>query len=279
MNQYDYDSHEVSFEMRQNRIFCHSPACCYWHSDMEFYTVLSGTLDCLIQGQAVRLSAGESVFINCGTLHMVSNTGCPLVEVVRCRLPICVRADWRLPGQALPAFMVFAPAEEVSMLLHQLYGLFQDGAQDMGCCTKLAKQILFHIEQERPNRTAVFFPSKSDSRQAETAKEILEYIHTHFQEKISIQALSRTLYIGQSGFFRCFKRFTNTTPVQYLNSLRLMKAETLLCNSQNSIYEISKTCGFYSTGYFGRMFKKQYQLSPMQYRKRSCPSNSRAIHI
>lgn len=269
MNQHDYDSPTAPFEIGRYRIPCRAPARCHWHGNPEFYTALAGTLDCLIYGQTVRLNAGESVFINCGMLYMVSNSGGPPAEVFRFELPVC--------GRDVPAFMVFAPAEEVSVLLYRLSECFWDGAQTMECFERLCRQILFYMERERPEQNAMFFPSESDLRQAETAKEILEYLHTHFQETISIQALSRSLYIGQSGFFRCFKRFTNTTPVQYLNSFRLMKAEALLCNSRDSISEIGRACGFCSASYFGRAFKRQYQLSPMQYRKNRPPDSSAAL--
>lgn len=68
---------------------------------------------------------------------------------------------------------------------------------------------------------------------------------------------------------RCFKEETGTTPLQYLIRLRLQKAKKLLEQERFlDIQEISLECGFCDSFYFSKLFKKQYALSPSEYRKK-----------
>lgn len=59
-----------------------------------------------------------------------------------------------------------------------------------------------------------------------------------------------------------------TTPVQYINRMRLRKAKELLATTDKSITEIAMTAGFQSIHYFSRYFKEKERISPLLYRER-----------
>ena len=59
-----------------------------------------------------------------------------------------------------------------------------------------------------------------------------------------------------------------TTPIKYINNLRMKKAKELLANSDMSISEISELVGFQSIHYFSRNFKEREGCAPLAYRRK-----------
>ena len=55
--------------------------------------------------------------------------------------------------------------------------------------------------------------------------------------------------------------------MNYLTGLRMQKAKELLKTTTFKIYEISEMVGYRNVESFNRVFKKYYEISPLQYRK------------
>lgn len=95
---------------------------------------------------------------------------------------------------------------------------------------------------------------------------LLEYIHTHYKGKITIESLAKTAFISKTEALRCFKSIIGLSPINYLNSYRLQIAAQLLVNTENNIQEIATDCGFDDNSYFSKLFKRNYHLTPRDYR-------------
>ncbi len=95
----------------------------------------------------------------------------------------------------------------------------------------------------------------------------IQYFHSHYNTEINIEnyAVSRGMSI--SWFIRCFKQYTNTTPMQYLVSIRITNAQVLLETTNYNITEIGRIIGYENPLYFSRIFRKQKGISPSEYRK------------
>ncbi len=96
---------------------------------------------------------------------------------------------------------------------------------------------------------------------------VLEYIDNHYNEPITLEQLAGILHISEYHFCRLFKKTIKTSLVQYLNFVRVCKAEKMLISTDKSISEISFENGFSSVSYFNRIFKKQKSCTPGEYRK------------
>lgn len=66
---------------------------------------------------------------------------------------------------------------------------------------------------------------------------------------------------------RNLKKYFDMTPSEYINNLRLNYASNLLINTNTAIIDICYICGFQNLSYFYRVFKKNYNLSPGDFRK------------
>ena len=97
--------------------------------------------------------------------------------------------------------------------------------------------------------------------------EAIEYVNDHYTEEIPISLLADKCFISVAHLFRLFKESVGMSPIDYKNSLRIRKAESLLTDPDLSIGEIAEMLGFENACYFSRIFKKRTGLSPIQFRK------------
>lgn len=78
---------------------------------------------------------------------------------------------------------------------------------------------------------------------------------------------AESLHISTNWFIRNFKQYMKISPAQYILSLRMVNAQSLLENTEYNIGEIAEIIGYDNPLYFSRVFKKEYGVSPAQYRK------------
>jgi AraC family transcriptional regulator len=97
---------------------------------------------------------------------------------------------------------------------------------------------------------------------------VLEYIHTHFSDELTIEKMAILAQQSKYHFMRSFKKLIKTTPYQYILTLRIEKGKELLCHSAKTITEISLELGFSSSTQFYRNFVRLVGCTPKQYRDR-----------
>lgn len=97
---------------------------------------------------------------------------------------------------------------------------------------------------------------------------ITQYIQQNYAAPISLEELAKVAIVSKSTLIQAFKLTFDTTPIKYINRIRLEKAKALLLNTDSSISEISEMVGFQSLHYFSRYFKNHEELSPVEYRQR-----------
>jgi len=96
---------------------------------------------------------------------------------------------------------------------------------------------------------------------------VLDYIHAHFAEPITITALADIAALSPSGLHRTFLRHTSQTVSQYLIRLRIGRACALLSGTTNPIGQIAGDVGYDSLANFNRQFKALKGNTPRQYRQ------------
>lgn len=95
----------------------------------------------------------------------------------------------------------------------------------------------------------------------------IQYFNDNYNKEISIEKYAAQRGMSVSWFIRNFRQYTDTTPMQYLVSLRIANAQMLLETTSCSVTEIGAIVGYDNPLYFSRLFKKQKGVSPSEYRK------------
>jgi AraC-like DNA-binding protein len=94
----------------------------------------------------------------------------------------------------------------------------------------------------------------------------LSYIEAHYNEKLTAQALAKTLYTGRTTLMINFKKHIHCTLNEYITAVRLKNAVSLLLENKSEA-DVAELCGFSDSGSLIRSFKKQFELTPRQYIK------------
>lgn len=94
----------------------------------------------------------------------------------------------------------------------------------------------------------------------------LQFINNNFKEKISLKDIENNLHVNPSYFSTLFKSEMGITFTDYLNSLKVDYASTLLTSSNLNIVDISLSAGFDDQSYFTKVFRKIKGVTPKQYR-------------
>lgn len=95
----------------------------------------------------------------------------------------------------------------------------------------------------------------------------LEYIKNNFMNEIKVSEIADYLYLERSYFYKLFKNSTGFSPLEYITKYRLNVSCDLLKNSNHSVTNIAGYVGFSSCSSFGKAFKKEFNISPLRYRK------------
>lgn len=76
------------------------------------------------------------------------------------------------------------------------------------------------------------------------------------------------VHMSPTYYSKKFKQITGVGFKEYLTKTRLYEATELLTHTSLNVTEIAIRCGFNDGNYFGDAFRKEFGLSPLQYRKR-----------
>lgn len=92
-------------------------------------------------------------------------------------------------------------------------------------------------------------------------------IHTHLQEDLSLEVISEYIHVNPSHLSRTFKKECTQSITDYINQVRIEKAQELLICSNLMTYEIAEKVGFHDPTYFSSTFKKYIGMSPKEYKQ------------
>lgn len=109
-------------------------------------------------------------------------------------------------------------------------------------------------------------PNRDRQPPGQTAK-LITYLADNFTEPVSLDQLAAHLGISKYNISRIFSDKLHTSFSQYINTLRINYAQTLLQRTDEDILSISFTCGYENSRTFNREFLKICGCSPREYRK------------
>ncbi|MBO2944131.1 helix-turn-helix domain-containing protein [Paenibacillus sp. F411] len=244
----------------------------HYHSTYEIYYLMSGERNYFIKEKLYRIQPGCLVMINRYDVHKSFMSGGPEHE----RIVINFDESFALSGgqTALPLFsqgdplVPLQPQEQAQTLqifnkMSQEATLQKDGYQDYLQLLLTELLLLISRFKQRPSAPAAYPINPLH----EKMMDIVQYIHQHFQNKITLELLSDTFYISPYYLSRMFKEVTGFTIISYVNLTRIREAQRRLSETDTKIVDIAEQTGFESLTHFDRTFKKTIKMTASQYRK------------
>lgn len=284
-----------------------------WHFELDtrgvsvFYIVLTGQMHIAITGEPVQLlTAGDMAMVASGQAHHTfshesarQNIAYPLIHefrghrndpvrlqqgrsetlilTIRClmdvdmakplltALPhlICIRGmtgqgapDWLQVGLQFLALESVRTRPGRDTLINRLGGML------------LIECVRDYVEQ-LPQGSDSWLTALCDPQLAP----VLNAIHAKPATSWTVAELASLACMSRSGFAERFSEVMGQPPLSYLSGHRLRLAAWNLREHQYSISRISELVGYGSETAFSQAFKRQYGLSPSQYRRQCAKSD------
>lgn len=96
----------------------------------------------------------------------------------------------------------------------------------------------------------------------------MEYIRQNYDHKLSLDDIAQHVYLSRSYLSSLFREEAGQTLFSYINQVRVEKSKLFLMDPSISLASVAAMCGFEDQSYFTKVFRKNTDLSPKQYRDR-----------
>ncbi|MFV0556542.1 MAG: GH39 family glycosyl hydrolase [Lactovum sp.] len=243
----------------------------HFHQDIELLYVLNGKLDIFMENQVISLEAENLYVINPNKQHEL--------RVTEGVLYVQFLIAYELVSDVLKSteFMFWCDStmdesQEIQrlkeiirkLLKHYLHG--EGGVASfyyISLCYQMMDVLTMHflvrsIDKEK---------SEDKDKFQERLNKINSYIWANYNQSISLQDLSKDLYLSSAYLSRFFKKNYGMTFAKYINHVRLYYAIDELLFTESSITRIAYDSGFSSLARFNKVFKEEYGKSPSAIRK------------
>ena len=128
-------------------------------------------------------------------------------------------------------------------------------------CKAELYNIIFAMQQE-------YRMGYAGGEKRDIIRPAVEYIHNKYTtESISVEYLAELCGITTVYLRQLFKKVYGTSPLKYINNLRMERSKELIRSGMYSLNEASLLSGFSDACHFSREFKKSEKVSPSEYRK------------
>lgn len=247
----------------------------HWHEVMEIIMPIDGPFTVTHNGVMYRLASGEVLFILPNVPHAVPSSGTRRYICLGSLLPLCSQKLYDAIRRLLPPIIHVSPSKDA--LLHaEIRILFEGIAQEtrnpgmtseLSIYAKLLQMLAMLTKQAAVRESVTDGRDGTDGVRDNRIASVCDYIHLHYMEKLTLDALAQANGFSKYHFERLFKRHTGETFYQHLNGVRIKNAAMLLADNSLSITDIAYKTGFPSISAFIRMFHIQYQCTPSAYRR------------
>lgn len=149
---------------------------------------------------------------------------------------------------------------ELQSCLVKLITSLEDQARTEIIAPMLIKEILFHVLRGQQGPQLREFVSQN--RNAFRISSCTSYIQKSFTDAIDINQLADLAGMSVSSFHHHFKEVTNTSPLQYIKSIRLHAAKKKIELNNLSVSDAAFQVGYTSPSQFSREYKRFFGHTP-----------------
>ena len=253
-------------------------AVSHWHDDLEFILMLTGYMDYNINGEIVRMHAGEGIFVNSRQLHFGFSTAhddcdfvCYLLHPVLLSASAYAQEHFVLPLLTNTDFPYSLLRPDIPWQKQILQDLEQLYLQKETPFFTLQSQSLFFDIFWQLSENAPVSGQKGTLQydQLSSLNIMIGYIQKNYTEKLTLNDIADAGHVCKSTCSNLFQSKLNCSPISYLNRYRLNKSIDLLNFSSMSITKIGYEVGFSGASYFSEIFRKYFGCTPTEYRQQA----------
>ncbi len=259
------ENRHISF--RLSELFDGNPT---WNAELEILYVLSGSITCMVRGISYHLEKESFIVFNPYEMHSTSGQQCKTISL------FVFSSLFSLDENKYSDEMIFCCTEDASVP-EACYEEIRQRLADILLMFYQKNTIdIYHLYGNVLNLLSVLnenFCSKRDNilnkerSTTEHMQKILRYMDEHYMENLTLTQVAQTEFISANYLSHLFRRYLNTSFVQYLRMLRLNHAYSDLVNTKQSVTEIAMRNGFSNSTAFIQYFRDVYGKTPAKFRR------------
>ena len=96
---------------------------------------------------------------------------------------------------------------------------------------------------------------------------ITRYLQEHLAEDVSLSVLAEEFHLNPQYISQLFKSEIGVGFLAYLTGIRMERAKKLLLTTDLPVAEVAEQCGYGDYRVFTKVFKKNENVTPSQYRR------------
>ena len=238
------------------------------HDYYEFYFFLEGDVSIWIEGEQYPLKYGDMVLIPPGIKHMAMVHGNEIpyrrfvfwISVEYCNQLMEVSSSY---GYLMQNVLVKKTYNTIQYRIFQLIEeikseRFGKEAKVSLCVNDLVLQLNRIVyEQQNP---------KSEKEEQNLYQNIIYYIDDHLDEELSLEQLAGQFFVSKYHIAHIFKEQMGLSVHQYILKKRMQASKAAILG-ETSITDVYTMFGFKDYSSFYRAFKKEFGVSPKEYKE------------
>ncbi len=229
----------------------------HYHNFFEIYYIENGSCNYFIDNKAYHMTKGDVAIIPKGVIHHTIYTNDkPTRLLVNCTRRYIPSSVFTLISGNNYLYRNHNIQHEIHVLLKKIESEYINPdiyTEESIVC--LMHSLFFLIARNKNDYT----DQRYNSSYIEQA---VEYIQNNLSSDISLSETAALFSVSSEHFSRAFKKETGFGFNQFVNLIRLKKAESLLKQGGLSVSEVASMCGFNDSNYFSMKFKKMYNIPP-----------------
>lgn len=251
-------------------------ADCHWHDDIELIYVISGHMLYNINGKIVTLDEGNGIFVNSKQFHYgFSDDKSECIFICILLHPLLLNTSYYieqkfltplLSENSIPFYVLHQNIDWEHHILDSILNIYENLNSPIS--ELFSMENFFKIYGLLYTNLNIKKPNAQKNHRINSLKTMISFIQAHYKEKISLSEISSAGNVSKTSCCSFFQKYTNKTPVEYLNDFRLRKSIELLTSTDLTITEICYNVGFSGASYYTELFKKNFGCPPKEYRKK-----------
>lgn len=245
------------------------------HAEFNIVVNLRGAVETTQLGNVETITAGEAMMgshpgVEHSSRYLVDNMGCEAVSLTFSK-DVLRQFESNLDERVQSAFLGKIQSSVV-------YEAAQDAVRELilkslgyetvleGLANRILVESLRVWPRQQIERTTVEVPPCLSRRDHVRALEFMQWCR---KDEFRMQRLCRFLGTSEENFTRLFRATTGDSPASFYNRLLMERSTSLLMSNALSIKEAGYALGFKTTSHFVVAFRRQFGVTPMQFRRRS----------
>ena len=238
----------------------------HWHTSIEIFAVMEGSLDFVVNKEEYPLKAGEQIIINSNELHSIH--AIEKNKTVVLQIPLKQFENYFTAQR----YIRFRGQEELvdkklASLLRKLYHVYSERKIGYEFRTISIFYEIMYILVKDYRVTETREKDIRHSRRLDALSKITTYMREHYREELKLSDVAATFGYSDAYLSRMFQKYAKINYKTYLQDIRMAYAYRDLLNTDHTISQIALDNGFCSSRGFSGEFQKRYGLLPSEMRK------------